>query len=202
MSDVCSVSEPRFTAFVAIDWADRSPVYAFEDAATGRRQTGAFEHTPAAVEAWVGELLRGRGGPLAVAIEQSRGALPAMLAQRQELLIYPVPTVTVARRRQAFFPSGAKDDPPDALLLLDLLTHQRDRLRPLEPDTVETRTLQFLVEQRRQIVRCERWRSSGFGSCFAVGRAASPTTKRATSTRWSGAAPLCSLHSSPTVEIL
>ena len=74
MSDSGTVSEPRFTAFVAIDWADRRHVYALEDAATGRRQTGTIEHTPEAVEAWVAELLQHRGGPVAVAIEQSRGA--------------------------------------------------------------------------------------------------------------------------------
>jgi len=67
MSDSGTVSEPRFTAFVAIDWADRRHVYALEDAATGRRQTGMIEHTPEAVEAWVAELLQHRGGPVAVA---------------------------------------------------------------------------------------------------------------------------------------
>ena len=56
------------------------------------------------------------------------------------------------RRQRAFFPSAAKDDPPEAALLLDLLTRHRDRLRPLERDTVEMRSWQFLVEQRRQFV--------------------------------------------------
>ena len=59
--------------------------------------------------------------------------------QYECFLLYPVNPVTAARLRQAFFPSGAKDERPDAELLLDLLTRHRDRLRPLEPDTVETR---------------------------------------------------------------
>ena len=99
---------------MAIDWADRRHVYALEDAASGRRQMGTIEHTPEALEAWLAELLQQRGGPVAVAIEQSRGALVAMLAPRQELVLYPIHTVTAARLRQAFFPSGAKDDQPDA----------------------------------------------------------------------------------------
>src|SRR3954470_18093244 len=37
-------------------------------------------------------------------------------------------------------------------LLLDLLIHHRDRLRQIRPDTPETRTLQFLVEERRKLV--------------------------------------------------
>ena len=91
-------------------------------------------------------------GPIALALEQSRGALLAMLTHYEGLVIYPVNPAMVARLRQAFFPSGAKDDPPDAALLLHLLTRHRDRLRPLKRDTVEMRSLQFLVEERRQFV--------------------------------------------------
>ena len=112
-----------------------------------------MEHTPEAVASWVTQLLqRFGGGPIALALEQSRGALLAMLTDYEGLVIYPVNPATVAGMRRAFFPSGAKDDPPDAALLLDLLTRHRDRLRPLQPDTVEMRTLQFLVEERRQFV--------------------------------------------------
>jgi hypothetical protein len=37
-------------------------------------------------------------------------------------------------------------------LLLDLLIRHREKLRRLDPDTEETRTLQFLVEARRKLV--------------------------------------------------
>ena len=153
VSESACPSEPRFRAFVAIDWADRKHVFALEDAATGRRQTGSIEHTPEAVASWVAELLqRFGGGPIALAVEQSRGALVALLTPYEGLVLYPINPATLARLRQAFFPSGAKDDPPDAALLLDLLTRHRERLRPLALDTVETRTLQLLVEQRRKLV--------------------------------------------------
>jgi hypothetical protein len=42
--------------------------------------------------------------------------------------------------------------PWDADLLLELLLQNRAQLRRLDPDTTETRRLQFLVEQRRQWV--------------------------------------------------
>src|SRR5581483_9931149 len=76
------------------------------------------------------------GQPIAVAVEQSRGSLVFMLANY----------------RKSFRPSGAKNDPSDAALLLDVLTLHRDKLRALTPDTPETRTLQFLVEERRKLV--------------------------------------------------
>ena len=146
-------SEPRFRAFAAIDWGDRRHFFAVEDAAGGSVERGSFEHTPEQVGRWVEELLRRfDGGPIALALEQSRGALLAQLTRYPGLVIYPVHPVTAARLRESFTPSGAKDDQPDADLLLDLLRRHRDRLRPLEPDTVPTRTLELLVEQRRKMV--------------------------------------------------
>ena len=152
MSTSCYPPEPCFTAFVAIDWADRQHFFALEKAAGGERESGSLDHRPEAIERWVGELLsRFGGGPIALALEQSRGALVTMLTQYDGLVVYPVHPARLANLRQAFFPSGAKDDPPDAALLLDLLMRHRDRPRPLELDTDQTRRLQFLVEQRRKL---------------------------------------------------
>jgi len=50
-----------------------------------------------------------------------------------------VPSTMSAAMRKALYPSGAKDDPRDADLLLDLLVQHRDRLRHLRPDNEETR---------------------------------------------------------------
>jgi transposase len=54
--------------------------------------------------------------------------------------------------REALYPSGVKDDPRDADLLLDLLLQHRDKLRRLTPDTDPTRRVQNLVEERRKLV--------------------------------------------------
>ena len=47
-----------------------------------------------------------------------------------------------AKFRQAFYPSGAKDDPTDADLQLDILLQHRDRLTAWRPDDATTRQLQ------------------------------------------------------------
>src|SRR5207247_11376379 len=73
-------------------------------------------------------------------------------SKNQQLVLFPVHPATISRLRAALYPSGAKDDPKDADLVLDMLVYHRERLRPLEPDTVETRELRFLVEQRRSFV--------------------------------------------------
>jgi hypothetical protein len=87
-----------------------------------------------------------------VILEQTRGALVYMLTKYPHLVLFPVHPTTAARYRETFAPSGAKSDPSDTDSLLDLLLRHRERLRPLRPDTVETRLLHFLVEERRQTV--------------------------------------------------
>ena len=82
-----------------------------------------------------------------------------MLAKYAHLVLFPVHPTTAARYRETFCTSGAKDDPNDTAFLLDLLLRHRERLRQLQPDTVETRLLQFLVEERRRMVN-ERTRQS------------------------------------------
>lgn len=145
--------QTEFAAFVAIDWADRKHAWALQVPGSSDRETGTIDHTPEAVDVWAAELrLRFGGQPIAVALEQSRGPLVFMLAKYEHLIIFPVHPTVLVNYRKSFRPSGAKDDPSDARLLLDILMLHRDKLRRLDPDTLETRTLQFMVEERRKLV--------------------------------------------------
>src|SRR6201998_514026 len=145
--------EPQFAAFVGIDWADKKHVWCLQATGSRQRETGELEHNPEAVEAWVGQLCqRFANRPIAVALEQSRGALVFMLSKYEPLHLFPVPSTMAASMRKALYPSGSKDDPRDADLLLDLLLQHRDKLRRLSPDTEATRRVQNLVEERRKLV--------------------------------------------------
>ncbi len=75
-----------------------------------------------------------------------------MLTKYAHLVLFPVHPALSVNYRKGFRPSGAKSDPSDAGLLLDLLVRHREKLRRLDPDTEQTRTLQFLVEARRKLV--------------------------------------------------
>jgi transposase len=161
----------EFAAFVALDWADQKHAWALQAPGPGRVQHGEVENTPEAIEVWASELEQRFGGrPLAVALEQPRGAVVAVLSKYAHLVLFPVHPSTLAHYRQCFYPSGAKSDPSDADLLLELLVQHRERLRPLKPDTVQTRLLQFLVEERRRLVddrtrysnRLTAWRKQVF----------------------------------------
>ena len=52
--------------------------------------------------------------------------------------------------------------------MLDLLLRHRERLRPLQPDTVETRLLHFLVEERRQTVDEKTRQSHRLTDCLKL----------------------------------
>lgn len=153
MSDIVTSPEPRFAAFLGIDWGDKKHAWALQVAGSSTIEKGELEHTPEAIQEWAVALRqRFAGGRLAVALEQSRGALVFMLSKYEHLVLYPIHPSSAADYRKVFRPSGAKSDGPDAALHLDLLLRHREKLRPLQPDTAETRTLQFLVEDRRQLV--------------------------------------------------
>jgi transposase len=91
-----------------------------------------------------------------------------MLTKYPHLVLFPVHPTTAARYRETFCPSGAKDDPSDTASLLDLLMRHRERLRPLQPDTVETRLLHFLVEERRRTVDEKTRQSNRLTDCLKL----------------------------------
>jgi len=146
-------TEREWAAFAAIDWADQKHFWRLVPAGSQHAEQGELENTPEAVEAWAATLQQRFGDrPIALCLEQSRGALVYMLTKYAHLVLFPVHPTTAARYRETFCPSGAKDDPSDTASLLDLLLRHPERLTPLQPDTTQTRLLQFLVERRRQIV--------------------------------------------------
>jgi transposase len=145
--------EPQFAAFVGLDWADQKHAWCLQAVGATQRESGEVEHTPETVEAWVGQLCQRFGNrPIAVAVEQVKGALVFMLSKYELLHLFPVAPAMSASMRDALYPSGAKDDPRDAELLLDLLLKHRDKLRRLAPDSEATRRVQNLVEERRNLV--------------------------------------------------
>ena len=144
-----------YAAFIGIDWADQQHAFCLQVAGQEPMERGVLEQTADALGSWVAQLLQRFGGrPVAVALEQSRGGLVHALMNYDFLVLYPLHPKTVSSFRQAFKSSGAKNDPLDAKDILEILTKHRERLRPLNPDTEQTRLLRRLVEDRRKTVDC------------------------------------------------
>jgi transposase len=143
----------ELSAYVGLDWADQQHVVCLQAAGSRETESRQLEQKPDALHAWIAQLrVRFEGGKVGIAIEQSRGAVIHALMMYDFLALYPINPKALARYREAFKVSGAKDDPSDAELLMDLLRLHRPRLRAWLPDTVETRRLHLLAEYRRKLV--------------------------------------------------
>lgn len=152
-SSVPTTPPVEFAAFVGFDWSDQKHDVRLLVAGQTKAESLVLPNTPEQFHPWV-ESLRKRfaGRPVAVAFEAHRGALVHMLRGYDFLHLFPINPKSAARFREAFFPGGAKTDPLDVDLILELLLKHRDRLVPLRSDTPETRLLGLLSEQRRTLV--------------------------------------------------
>ena len=143
----------EFAAFIGIDWADAKHDICLQAAGTAKRECSILDHQPEAIDEWVSTLrTRFKGQPIAICLELKKGPIVSALRQHDFLVLFPVNPLTLARYREAFTPSQAKDDPTDAELQLELLLKHRDKLKPLQPQSSTMRALEQLVASRRRLV--------------------------------------------------
>lgn len=139
--------------FIGLDWADQEHVCCLKSTAAEDEIVETVQHEPEEIAAWVARLKeRFPQHRVLVALEQSRGAVIASLAEHQQLELYPINPRQLSSYRDSMFPSGSKNDPGDARLLADFLEHNQHKLRRWQPDAVETRRLAGLCELRRKLV--------------------------------------------------
>jgi transposase len=149
--DRSSLSE--FAAFIGIDWADRKHDVCVLPAGSSRRESCVLVHRPEAIAQWAEGLRERFGGrDIAVCLELAKGPLVYALQRYAFLVLFPVNPATLAKYRQTFHVSGAKDDPSDAQLALELLVTHPEKFSRLRPQSASMRMLQQLVEQRRLLV--------------------------------------------------
>jgi len=141
-----------YAAFVGIDWADTKHDVCIQSADSLRREFAVIPHQAEEIDAWAQSLHRRFSGPIAIALELSKGPLVYALQKYDYFVIFPINPSTLAKYREAFQPSRAKDDPTDAELALDLILRHPERFEPLQPQSVKIRKLAALVEQRRRLV--------------------------------------------------
>jgi transposase len=142
----------KYAALVALDWGETEHAFATQ-VGESPVETGTMPATPETLHGWLEELHKRLGGrPVALALEGGKSAVIHALMAYPWLVVYPVHPATSERFRKAFVPSGAKDDVPDAIVLLTILTQHRDQLRPLKLDSAETRKVAALVAARRRAV--------------------------------------------------
>jgi transposase len=152
------IQKSEVAAWVGLDWADQEHVICLQASDSQEVETQTLEHKPEVLHHWASQLQERFGGrKVVLALEQSRGAVLYALMCYDFILLCPIPPASLAAYRKALYPSGAKDDPKDAELLLQLLRKHPHRFALWWPDTEETRRLHLLVERRRGLVdECTR----------------------------------------------
>lgn len=141
-------------AFIGLDWADEEHAVCILAPEGGPGRCSVLKQEPQAIAAWAAGLREQFGGrPVAICLEQSRGALIYALMSYEFLVLCPVNPAQLAAYRKALHPSGAKDDPTDAQLLAGFVREHGDQIRVWQPDDEITRGLRLLCEQRRAWVQ-------------------------------------------------
>lgn len=140
-----------FAAYVGIDWADKKHDVCVHIPGKDD-EFDVVPHRAEAIDEWLRDLHQRVGGTIAIALELTKGPVVSALQKYEFVVIYPINPSTLAKYRQAFTPSRAKDDPTDAALAVDLLLTHPERFQPLAPQSQQMRALVTLVEQRRQLV--------------------------------------------------
>ncbi len=143
----------KYDAVLSFDWADEKHDYCLWDAETNSIELGSIANRPEVIHDFICKMrFRFQGKTVAVGLEQSKGALAYQLMEYGFFTIYFVHPTTVAKVREAWTPSGAKDDPGDAELIMSIVRDMNHKLRAWKPDTPETRRLILLCSHRRKLV--------------------------------------------------
>jgi transposase len=143
---------PDPVAWIGLDWGHKTHAFALQERARPQEE-GTLTQSSEHLHQWLDGLAkRFNSQPVSLAIEASRGAVILALLEYPWLTIYPINPVTSARYRQAFTPSRASDDLPDARVLLELVRDHAAKLRPLAVPDPQTVKLGGLVELRRRFV--------------------------------------------------
>jgi transposase len=146
-------TQKSIAAWVGIDWADKKHWIVVRPADGSKPFGKAVDHKPESLDEFFLEQQKHYPDQsLGVCLEQSRGPLIYALLKYSFVRIFPVNPRMLSDFRNAFSMCKAKDDPSDADLLSDIGQKHSDRLRELQPDDLSTRTLRFLVEDRRNFV--------------------------------------------------
>jgi hypothetical protein len=128
----------RSSAHVGIDGADTKHDVCLQAADSEQREFDRFAHQVGRIDHWAKSLHQRFGGRIALALELAKGPIVYALQKYDFFVLFPINPATLAKYRTAFKASGAKDDPTDAELALDLLLRHPERFAA-QPDRAAPR---------------------------------------------------------------
>jgi transposase len=143
----------EYAAWIGIDWGSEEHAVCLQAADSDELESYTLEQKVDALHSWFMNLqTRFVGRKVAVAIEQSKGAVVNFLIGLDFVHIFRIHPKSLKNYRDALYPSGAKDDPVDAELLVQFARLHQNKIQPWVPDKPDSRLLLRLVECRRKTV--------------------------------------------------
>jgi transposase len=143
----------EYAAWIGIDWGSEEHAVCLQAADSDELESCTLEQKADALHSWFMNLqTRFVGRKVAVAIEQSKGAVVNFLIGLDFVHIFRIHPKSLKNYRDALYPSGAKDDPVDAELLVQFARLHQNKIKPWVPDKPDSRLLLRLVECRRKTV--------------------------------------------------
>lgn len=146
----------EYSVLVGLDWANRKHDVCLQLPTKSNRSFSVIGSSPEAVDEWIQDLHQRCGGQIAIALELDKGPIVYALQKYDYVTLFPVHPLMLAKYREMFSPSGAKDDPTDAELALEMMIQYPEKIKPLTVLSPEIRKLRHLVEQRRVLVNDRR----------------------------------------------
>jgi transposase len=139
---------------VGWDWSDKKHDLYLRLPGQTRGTHEVIPNTPERLHAWLPNLLaRFPNQRVVIAIEASRSALlPIFRHYQDRLTVYLLNPKSLAKYREAFRPSGSKDDRLDCQLLADLVIAHPEQLHAWPLEDPQTEMLAVLAEDRRKLV--------------------------------------------------
>jgi len=135
-----------FAAFIGLDKSDKKINVSLQRYGAARIERSIIQGGAETLHAWVAALCaRFPNQRVAICVEQPAAGLIHALMGYDFVVLFPINPVTLARYRQTFIPSRAKDDPTDADLLCELVAQHREQLKVWQPDDICTRKLRHLT---------------------------------------------------------
>lgn len=108
----------QLAVHVGLDWADKKHDVCVQFK-NDERMFHVIENTEEVFDACLTKLHQKVKGRIAIALELKKGPVVYALQKYPFITVFPVHALSLARYRQAFSPSVAKDDPQDAELALE-----------------------------------------------------------------------------------
>jgi len=153
LNNLYMTTNTTFKATIGLDWADQKHDLWIQPADSPKHEHRVLEQTPEALHSWVAQMRqRLQNGPIAIAVETSRGPIISALMAYDFIVLFPINPKALKDYRAAFAVSGAKDDRTDAQLLEEFVRLHQNKLRALHPDDELTRKIGGLSEKRRSLV--------------------------------------------------